>query len=515
MPAPASPAWLTPRRSFAAALAVIALGVGWVLVALLGNMVAGERTGFQGFPLDDPWIHLQFARNLRDYGAFSYYRGEMITAGSTSPLYTFLLAAAFFVTRDELFMSWALGIGSFAAAALFFFLLLRRLVPGRPLLPLLGLALFVLEPRMLWAALSGMETPLYLAVVLASFWLFLERRLRTLAIVLGVCLWIRPEAVILTGILGALGLFDAFREARSAQPPASPAGAMLRRYGVPLAILAAFAVGYAAFNLHLAGSLLPNTYAAKARYYAQGDGSAFLGQVLRFCAGGHYLPIALLGAAGTVVAARRAARGGRSDALCLALWPLLVVAAYQIKLPFLYQQGRYLMPVLPAILALAIVGLDALLELAGNRRAIAAGATAAVMLAAFASSSLAMVRTYRQECRYISDRQVAAAWWMRDHLPPDAVVATHDVGAIAYYSERRVVDLVGLVTPDLIATIGDPPALTAALARKRATHLAVLRNWFGVENAAPLFGTDPRRPEVLEVFRFEPGRTRLTEPREP
>ena len=126
-----------------------------------------------------------------------------------------------------------------------------------------------------------------------------------------------------------------------------------------------------------------------------------------------------------------------------------------------------------------------------------------------------MSRTYAKDCRYISDRQVAAALWMRDHLPADAVVATHDVGAIAYYSERRLVDMVGLVSPDLISTIGDYPALNARLVSKKATHLAVLRNWFSVEGATPLFSTDPKRPEVLEIFALEPGRTRVGEPREP
>lgn len=503
MPSPAPP-WLTPRRAHGAALAVIALGVVRVLAALDG----------QGFPLDDPWIHLQFARNLHDFGAFSYWRGEMVTAGSTSPLYTLLLAAAFFVTRDELAMSWALGVGSFAAAALFFHLLLRRLVPDRPMLALLGLALFALEPRMLWAALSGMETPLYIAVALACFWLFLERRLRALAVLLGALLWVRPEAVVLVGVMGLLGLVDVLREARSSQPPAPPALAAVRAYGIPLAIVAVFALAYAAFNLHLSGSILPNTYAAKARYYAQGDGGAFLGQVAGFCFGGHMLLVAPLFLAGTAVAGLRARRGERSDALSLVLWPLLVVAAYRIKLPFLYQQGRYLMPVLPALLALSVVGTGAALDRFARFRRPAAVLLALFLLATFVSAGVLMGRTYRSDCRYISERQVAAARWMRDHLPPEAVVATHDVGAIAYYSERRIVDLVGLVTPDLIATIGDLPALTAQLEKKKATHLAVLRNWFGVEGAAPVFQTDPKRPEVLEVYAFEPGTTRLVEPQD-
>src|SRR5207245_1004968 len=37
--------------------------------------------------------------------------------------------------------------------------------------------------------------------------------------------------------------------------------------------------------------------------------------------------------------------------------------------------------------------------------------------------------------------------WARDHTPPTASFAAADIGAFGYYSERRVLDLYGLVTP--------------------------------------------------------------------
>ena len=73
-------------------------------------MLAWNANGIPGFPLDDPWIHLQYAKNLHDFGSFSYYRNELVTAGTTSPLYTFLCAAGLFVTRDVMVLSYTLGI---------------------------------------------------------------------------------------------------------------------------------------------------------------------------------------------------------------------------------------------------------------------------------------------------------------------------------------------------------------------------------------------------------------------
>jgi Tfp pilus assembly protein PilF len=105
---------------------------------------------------------------------------------------------------------------------------------------------------------------------------------------------------------------------------------------------------------------------------------------------------------------------------------------------------------------------------------------------------------------------VRTARWLRENLPPDAVVATHDIGAIAFYSGKRIVDMVGLVSPEMIENIGSFDKLKRFLVAKKATHLAVLRNWFEVGNQNPIFQTDERQPEIMEVFQFDPARTHFT-----
>ena len=90
-----------------------------LLMSVLTASFAYYTNGRFGFPLDDPWIHLQFAKNLHDYGSFSYYKGEMATSGSTAPLYTVILAAGFFVTNNEMVLSYVLGVACFLVGALF------------------------------------------------------------------------------------------------------------------------------------------------------------------------------------------------------------------------------------------------------------------------------------------------------------------------------------------------------------------------------------------------------------
>src|SRR6188508_1482835 len=70
------PRWLMPAAVVAC---LVYLGAELFLV------------GGLGFPLDDSWIHLQFARNLAAGRGLSYNPGELVT-GSTAPLWTALLA---------------------------------------------------------------------------------------------------------------------------------------------------------------------------------------------------------------------------------------------------------------------------------------------------------------------------------------------------------------------------------------------------------------------------------------
>ena len=49
---------------------------GLLMSVLTASFAYYTNEGF-GFPLDDPWIHLQFAKNLHDYGSFSYFKNEI------------------------------------------------------------------------------------------------------------------------------------------------------------------------------------------------------------------------------------------------------------------------------------------------------------------------------------------------------------------------------------------------------------------------------------------------------
>ena len=74
--------------------------------ACLGYLAVERWTlgGRLGWPLDDSWIHLQFARNLAAGRGLAYNSGELVT-GSTAPLWTALLALLAYLPGSPL--AWA------------------------------------------------------------------------------------------------------------------------------------------------------------------------------------------------------------------------------------------------------------------------------------------------------------------------------------------------------------------------------------------------------------------------
>lgn len=486
-------------------------------IALLLLAAARARNGTWGFPLDDSWIHLCFARNLAELGSYSYFRDQLVTSGSTSPLYTLLLAAAFRLVPDEFLVSYALGILFWGLSALVAWRLARREFADHPWLALGAAAVLALQPRLALLAVSGMETSLFAFLVLAAILLYRARRGPALGIALGLALWCRPDALILWLALACdhgLGRLAARRATPDGGAPASSS----RFVWTGFAVAAAFAVAYGAFNHALSGELLPNTFRAKLAFYGGASRLVFFRQdVAGLFLARELLPASVFFVAGAAHALRSSLRRVHVLSTLHLLLVCGFVGTYALELPYAHRFGRYLVPVLPSFVFVATTGLGvvaAVLARLTGKRAAARGLVL-VSIAAWLAVSLASLREhaadYARWCAYHEARHVAAGRWIDAQAPRDAVVATHDIGAIAFYGKRRIVDMAGLVTPELIPRAGEEgfeARLEAYLLRAGTTHVAVLTSWLEMVNSRPLF-VPTEEPEVLEVHAFGPGRSHL------
>jgi hypothetical protein len=512
---PNTPVWIA-----AAILLCLALSV-------FLTIHAHRENGVNGFPLDDAWIHLTFARNLHTHHAFAYWPSDKPTAGSTSPLYTFLLAAGFAFTRNEKLLSYVLGVACHALFLIALALWARRRL-GSALSAAAVVLLLGLDARISVLSVAGMETPLFLALVAAAFYLHLAGRWIALGIVLGLSVWTRPDGLILAAVLLTDGVLDRLTagsrrvgksERRSESPGIFPRGNDARRWLRVCVPLVGFVAAYGLFNRSLSGSFLPTTFAAKQVAY-QFPMVHFLRHDVWDCFGDHIWLVVLPFALGAVVLEGARLLRMRPGVVRPEVgWMVGLVLAYGLFLPFGHRFERYLVPALPAC---AIAGLSAVQRIARAARSASRLAWLSDLrpvlpllllggLFLLIEEPVEAARDYAYWCRYHYTRHERTGRWLAVHTPPSAVIATHDIGAIAYYSHRRIVDMAGLILPEVIPHIASPDYtayLTGLFERTGVTHLAVLRNWLEVTNVDPLFVADPE-PEVLEVYRWLPGRTHL------
>ena len=155
---------------FAVALAsFIAVGI-YLLTSALTFRV--------GFPLDDTWIHLTYARNFAEHGQWAFRLGEK-SAGSTSPLWTLLLSIGYFLNLAPYVWTYFLGWLALTSLGIAAESSVRTLVESyRPSLPWVGI-FFAFAWHLTWSAVSGMETLLHGLIIFVVLVELINIRVRT------------------------------------------------------------------------------------------------------------------------------------------------------------------------------------------------------------------------------------------------------------------------------------------------------------------------------------------------
>ncbi len=478
-------------------LGVVALALVSVAAYVLAAGIAGEA----GFPLDDAWIHQAYARNLAQSGQWLFVPGEP-SAGSTAPLYTLLLSAGYLLRLPTMLWTGLLGGAALAAGGLIAIRLADRLLPDvRSAGGWAGLAT-VLTWHLVWAGASGMETMLFATLTLALVWLGWREldlpggsepvvlgRGVTFGLVGAAATLTRPEGAGLAALIGLLMWI--------ARPGSGWRWLLVWSAGAALGWLTGF-VPYAMLNMSLGGQLLPNTASAKQAEYAILLAASYPSRIasllLPILAGGQ-LMLLPGGVVAVVLVVRRGIESNR-DWLLLApaLWAAALVGLYAAQLPAPYQHGRYVIPALPHILIYGVAGTAWLWQrgrtsLAGRVGVRVLALTAAILFVLFWGIGL---QQYVRDVQIIQTEMVAAARWLSDSIPPEELLAVHDIGAVGYYAPRPILDLAGLVSPEVIPIIRDPEALWTLMEARDVRYLMALPD--------QIPGQDPADSRLCQVY---------------
>lgn len=437
-------------------------------VLLLGYnlQIALSMTGGQlGVPLDDAWIHYQYARNLSQGEGFTYAPG-VPTAGSTSPAWTLLLAGVGLFTDDFLVPSLALSALFFLVTVWLTYHLALELTE-RWTVALLAAAAVAVTGRLLWAGLSAMEVTLFTSLTLGAVWLYQRRGLGVgTAVLFGLASQARPEG----HVLFALVMLDAVLSTRWPYRPNQPI-ATWRAIFIAAAIYGLIQLPYALFSLSVTGKPLPNTFYAKSR-----TSTLYSWRTFRETWGYHWrdnLVALLLLPFGLAYLWRRSR--------ITVAWLLGLLLIMPVIVPIVWHHGRYTMPLLPFQMIVGAAGLSWLgQKLPRLAQPIGVGVGLLFLLAgAWRVPAWAEMLGYNS--REIQEIDVELGQWLATNIPADEMVGIDDIGAIMFLGPRPIVDLNGLVSPEMWPVIDLYPdndtAAMRLLAANGVRYLAIFPRW--------------------------------------
>lgn len=447
----------------------------WLALVLLaglaasGYLFASNRLDGPGFPLDDAWIHQTYARNLASWGQWSYIKDQP-SAGSTAPLWSVMLALGYWLNLNPLTWAYLLGSLGLALTACFGQVFFKQLMPqGQSRIPWTGIFLAV-EWHLVWAAVSGMETAWLAALVLLILGWIIHARGRQwiwVGLLIGLGVWVRPDAITLIGpALFVLGMGS------------RPGTRFARDLGWFAAGFVVLFGPYLLFNLMIQGSLWPNTFYAKQAEYAELRAAPLL---LRYAS---LIQLPLVGAGlllvpGFLFFLYKSMINRFWAGLGAAAWFLGFVAIYAERLPVTYQYGRYLIPAMPVYFVLGIAGLADLVKQWQGRAAWVLTRSWLLSLVGVCLGFYAVVAGYyARDVSIIENEMVATAHWLAKNTEPGALLAVHDIGAIGYFSGRRIVDLAGLISPEVIPFMRNEAALAGYLDSQGVDYLVTLDGWY-------------------------------------
>lgn len=469
--------------------------------------------GFFPAPLDDVYIHFDFARSLAEGHPFEWIPGNGYSSGETSPLYAAVLALGWLVGfHGRLLGVWAAVV---AVVALSVFVhraraLMRPLPsPFAWVLASLPLSVGLLD----WSLFSGMETATFVGVLGIALVALAEtrsekHRRRTTregaqwklgGLMGGLCL-LRPEAMALASIFaiiaargaGARSGLTAFY--RAVLPAAIATGIVL---ALNHSATGRAAAAGAELKLLSSNPFLSDVDRARALvenlavFFFKGLSPEFSR------APWSSILVPALALAGVLLPARRAVASAAIGGAVA--WTLVV--SWNGNSP--HHNFRYYAPALLLLFVAVALGIASIAERRRHRHAVAVALVVLVagpLLLRFSEQTT----YFRRAVANVRDQQIEVGMRLGVLTASNARVLLGDAGAIPFVSNRPAIDALGLggyrALPFARAAVHGEAATIELIERleprDRPSHMALYPNWFGTLTSR--FGTEIDRVTIRD-----------------
>lgn len=470
----------------------------WFIITSIGLVFEKFVSGNFGVPLDDVYIHFQFARNIAEGKGFSF-NPEQLTPGSTSPFWTTLLASLYVVLKNQIITVKILS-SIFHLLTGFSTYTLAYIISKSKKFGIIATILTLITGRMVWAGLSGMEITLFTFLLLAFLITnFLNKSKAIQLFLLGVASTVRPEGYLIFAfylLSEVLNFIRSFRSNRSLRPI------------VPLLIgvitYLIIIIPYLIFSFKTTGSFLPNTFHAQS--IASSSIIFRIKNALVYLFRYIYLliidnPIITL-AIPVGISSLLKNIWKKNFYLILLLITIGFPIIASITAPNLRHHGRYIIPFIPLYTIIGLLGIREILHKLKHKYLHIQKSTKILLLTLWTTYLFIMLLSWSYtlgwNVKNINDTQVHLGNWVKENTPEDSVLATNDIGAITYISQREIIDMVGLVSPEVLkATKGKygqekEEALWEYLQEQKPDYLIIFPSWY------PYIST---QEELIEIYR--------------
>jgi len=417
-----------------------------ILIIFITILMRGLLVYLSNYTADDAFITFRYAENIASGKGFVYNEGERVL-GTSTPLYTLLLALLAKLGLPIVLLARIINIGADCLTGVLLFLLLRQFKLG---VATFAALFYVLFPRVIVWSVSGMETSLYVLLLVTSLYFYCKENFNLTFLFLGLTFLTRVDGIIL-GLAILIHFVLQYKK--------FPTKIILGSLGVILPWLI--------FSFIYFGSPIPNSVPGKKALYSASVWETPKWRIfweflfLKTQIGWPLLGLSLAGAYQVLTKAKSYA--------IIVLWTLLYFFFFffaETKIHMWYYVPFYL-----GYLILVALGLDFVfekaneiwrrwLEFSQNRirvfnsiKILGVGLLSVIMIFAGLIYFQQIHRTYK----FVAAEQVGLegihkemGLWLLENTEPGDTVCAEDIGYLGYYSGRYILDQDGLISPQAI-----------------------------------------------------------------
>ena len=398
---------------------------------------------------DDTYIYLQFAKNIIHGNGMSFNAGEP-TYGFTSPLWVFIISLGGAVGVDVYIAAKTIDL-VFASLTIVVFYFLSLEVIRENILALLSTLAFSLHVWLLRWAGSGMETSLSVLLVVTAMLFCLRNEYLISAVMAALLTLVRPEACLLLGLIAIDVLINTIDKKFALK--------MIARMTAVFALIVAPWLVYAFYTF---GTVIPNTALAKS---SLGFGLADVGHellnVMKIVMASDGLSVLALLVGGIFLFRQfQNERSADNEERFFLIRQSLVGILWIVSIPLLYCMlhvhvvSRYLLVITPLITVFGFTYLFRTLNKSRYSRFSYAGVVVFTGLLLIQSQTV-YYRVVKPGINAFAEGMestlIPIGDWLKKNSAPGDVAMAWDIGAVGYYSNRKICDAAGLVTPEMIS----------------------------------------------------------------